>query len=151
MIILAEEFFSAKTDPDQLSMTESDMAKLRSIDPATMTEKTVEDGPVAWVLVLPTTKDLETQFLRKAIGERELLARTPERGSYDALYLCSALVLPEYRSRGLARTLTLEAVASVRSRHPIKELFVWTFSEEGKNLAGSVAGTTGLPLHERAP
>jgi hypothetical protein len=149
MISLADEFFGARNDPDQISVSDDERTKLMAIDPSTLSERRVDDGPVAWILLLPTTLAIEERFLRKEITERELLDLTPVGGSYNSIYLCSALVLPEFRSHGIARALTEEAVRSMCSRHHIKELFAWIFSSEGKRLAETVAAATGLPLRFR--
>jgi GNAT superfamily N-acetyltransferase len=149
MIKLAEDFFGARTDPDQISVGESVMERLRQIDPAALTEQSDPDGPVAWILVFPTTENLMQQFVSGEITEKELLDLTPAGKTYEALYLCSALVLPEHRRKGLAKRLTKEAVESVRSRHPVRTLFVWAFSDEGESLALAVAKETGLPLKRR--
>ena len=88
-------------------------------------------------------------FIGGAINERELLERTPVPGAYDALYLCSALVLPEYRGKGLAGELAAGAVADIRRDHAIRSLFYWGFSAEGDMLAASIAKRSGLPLYRR--
>lgn len=149
MIRLAEEFFDVRNDPLQLSVDRKVMARLRKIHPSTITERRTRKGPVAWMLVIPTTAGLMKQFIKKQINERELLAKTPLRGTYDAIYLCSALVLPEYRGKGIAKRMLVKAVKAIRKRHPIRSLFYWAFSPEGKKLAQSVAEETGLPLHRR--
>jgi ribosomal protein S18 acetylase RimI-like enzyme len=151
MIQLADEFFSVKNDPAQIAVDENVMARLHRIHPATMTEEATDDGPIAWMLVIPTTHELMTEFILKEINERELLDATPTSGTYDAVYLCSALVLPEHRGRGLAKRLLLEAIASIRRQHPIASLFYWSFSEEGKKLSEAIAKETGLPLLQREP
>lgn len=149
MIRLAEEFFDMKNDPDQLSMDEESMARLREIHPDTMSEEKDENGPIAWILVIPTTHALMERFTRGEINERELLNRTPSGGVYDALYLCSALVLPEHRGKGLARRLTSRAISSIRHDHHIRSLFYWSFSGTGDALAASVAREFDLPLYGR--
>jgi ribosomal protein S18 acetylase RimI-like enzyme len=68
---------------------------------------------------------------------------------YDALYLCSALVLPEHRGKGLAGRLTSRAISSLRHDHPIRSLFYWSFSGAGDTLAASVAREFDLPLYVR--
>jgi hypothetical protein len=146
MIRLADEFFGARNDPDQISVTEEDVEALRKLHPFTMNERSDDSGPYVWVLVIPTTNAIMELFLRREIGERELLHRTPAGVRYDAIYLCSALVLPERRREGLALGVTLEAVRSIMSEHPVKTLFVWTFSGEGERLAQKVATETGLEL-----
>ena len=149
MIRLAEEFFDMKNDPDQIAVDAAVIEKLGKIHPRSMSEERDENGPVAWILVIPTTGPLMEEFIRGRINERDLLERTPVDVPYDALYLCSALVLPERRGQGLARALTLDAIAAVRRDHPLKALFYWGFSGGGDALAASVARASGLPLYRR--
>lgn len=150
MIRLADEFFETKNDPDQISVTEIVMSRLGQIHPSTLSEKRDENGPFVWILILPTTQQLMEEFITEQITERELLEKTPTGASYDAVYLCSALVLPEYRGKGFARGLAVDAVRSVQHTHPIKELFCWPFSVEGKTLAHAIARELNLPLRQRS-
>lgn len=149
MIALADEFFQAKTDPQQISVTEDIINRLRQIHPHTLKAETDENGPIAWILVLPTTHALMEQFISKKLTEEELLDQTPVGGRYDALYLCSALVLPEHRGKRLARRLTMQAVKSINNDHPIRTLFFWSFSVEGEKLAHAIAVESGMPLLRR--
>lgn len=146
MIHLAEEFFETKNDPQQISVDEKTRDLLTRIHPDTLSEVRNEHGPIAWVLVIPTTRELMERFVQGTIHERELLDLTPLGGTYNALYLCSALVLPEFRGRGIARDLVLKTCRSIRKDHPIRHLFYWAFSNEGKNLARTVADALQLPL-----
>ncbi|MFA6455863.1 MAG: hypothetical protein WCW40_03495 [Bacteroidota bacterium] len=152
MIQLAEEFFATKNDPSQLTITEEVMEQLRSIHPATMGEVANEQGPIAWTIVIPTTRRIQEQFLNGEIGESELLEltlRTRERYlKYTSIYLCSALTLPEFRAKGLAKKLVCDSIREIQKEHPIDGLFVWAFSEEGKKLARNVSVLTTLPLFE---
>ncbi|MGD0589578.1 MAG: GNAT family N-acetyltransferase [Bacteroidota bacterium] len=149
MIRLADEVFGMKQDPTQISVNTKVIARLRKIHPSTMTEKSTKNGPIAWILVFPTTQDLMKQFITKKIHEQELLKSTSLRAEYDAVYLCSALVLPEHRRKGLAKRLMCKAIKSIQKQHPIKFLFYWGFSAEGKKLAVSVAKNLSLPLYKR--
>ena len=149
MIQLADEFFEVKNDPAQIAVTEATMARLREIHPSTLTSEDDENGPIAWILIIPTTSDVMEQFITNMINERELLELTPLHTQYNALYLCSALVLPEYRGKGFARRLLREAITSIRRDHPITSLFYWAFSVEGDKLAASMAREFSMPLHKR--
>ena len=146
MVKLAEEFFQTKNDPMQISVDEKTRAILKRIHPSTMAEYGNKKGPIAWTLVIPTTLLLMQEFVSKAIHERDLLERTPLNSQYEAVYLCSALVLPEYRGKGLATGLVSKSIRSILEQHPIKYLFYWAFSKEGEKLAQSVAKEFGLPL-----
>ena len=150
MIELAEGFFETKNDPDQISVTEEVMERLRKIHPATLAEEDHGKGPVAWVLLIPTTEKLMRLFVAQQISEKDLLQQTPIPGTYEAIYLCSALVLPEYRGKGLAKRLACRSVEAIVQDHPVKHLFYWAFSPEGAKLATSIANRMGLPLLERA-
>lgn len=149
MIKLADEFFEAKNDPAQVSITGETMALLKKIHPSTMGEKADRKGPIAWILVIPTTRTLMEEFLSKKINEQQLLNTTPLKSKYDAIYLCSALVLPEHRGQGLAKDLLIKAIKTIKKKHPVKFLFYWGFSVEGKGLATAIAKEFSLPLYQR--
>jgi GNAT superfamily N-acetyltransferase len=59
------------------------------------------------------------------------------------------MVLEEYRGKGIAKRLTLEAIDSIRKDYPLKTLFVWPFSKEGELLAEAIAKASSLPLLKR--
>jgi len=149
MIQLAEEVFSVKNDPDQLDVNSTVLERLHKIHPATLAEYDDGNGPVAWILLIPTTLELMNQFLEKKISEKELFDSTPLNTKYEALYLCSALVLEEYRRKGIAKRLTMGAIENIRKDHPLKALFVWAFSKEGDLGAAEIARLTALPLYKR--
>ena len=149
MIQLAEDVFAARTDPNQLDVNNRVIEHLQKIHPATMSEYDDGNGPVAWILGIPTTLELMNKFLEHKISEKELYELTPLNTKYEAVYLCSALVLEEYRGKGIAKKLAIEAIERIKKDHPIKALFVWAFSKEGEALAEKVAGITQLPLKKR--
>jgi hypothetical protein len=149
MIQLAGEIFDAHNDPDQLNVDEEIMEQLERIHPATISQYIEGDGPVCWVLLIPTTSAIMNQFIKGEISEDELLNSTPLNEKYDALYLCSCLAFPEFRRKGIAKQVACEAIKSIRADHPIKTLFVWNFSEEGASFAETIAKHEGLPLLKR--
>ncbi len=151
MIALADEVFSAHNDPAQLEVDEEVMERLERIHPATLSEHVVGNGPVVWILLIPTTIELMNKFVSEEISETELLDQTPLDIKYEALYLCSALVLPEYRRQGLATQIGTAAIESIRRDHPIKYLFTWNFSKEGADLSELASETLHLPLLKRHP
>lgn len=149
MIQLADDVFAVKNDPDQLDVNQDVLDQLRRIHPATVSEFDDGHGPVAWVLLIPTTLGLMDQFLSQSISEKQLYEQTPLDAAYEAIYLCSAMVLEEYRRKGIARQLTLKAIDSIRKDHPIKNLFVWSFTIEGDMTADTISQITSLPLLKR--
>ena len=145
------EFFAADDDPEQLVVDAAIMEQLRGIHPAALSEAHDEDGPFAWVIVIPTTHEAMERFIIGEIGERQLLTMHPAGSQRAAVYLCSALVLPEYRGKGVARQLTIDAINVMQHDYDITDLYVWAFSLRGRKLAESVALSCRLPLHERVP
>lgn len=149
LIQLADEAFDYRSDPDQIEMTDEQRSKLIAIHPATLQAENNEGGPVAWLLVLPTTLQLMERFVKHEISEKELLDLTPIGVPYQAIYLCSALVLEEYRRKGITMRLTLKAIAEISKNNPVEALFVWPFSDGGDKVAEKVAATLKLPLMTR--
>ncbi|MFZ4619968.1 MAG: GNAT family N-acetyltransferase [Bacteroidota bacterium] len=159
MIQLADEFFETKNDPSQLDISEEVMEQLRSIHPATMGEISNDEGPIAWTIVIPTERSTRERFMNGEIGEKELLSTTLDEHDrhlegdghvkFTAVYLCSALVLPEFRGKGLAKKLVLDSIRAIQNDHPIDELYVWAFSGEGNALAEKIALELQLPLFRR--
>ncbi len=149
MMQLVTEFFDARNDPDQISVTPEEQKKLFAIHPATLSELANEDGPIVWILMIPTTQIVMERFLSGKISEKQLLERTKLGDTYDSIYFCSASVLPEFQRKGLAKQVSLTAINDIQKSHPIKSLFYWPFSAEGKALAQSLARTCGLQLFER--
>jgi hypothetical protein len=150
MLQLASDEFDAKNDPTQLDVNEKTMKRLHKLHPSTLSEYDDGNGPVVWILVIPTSLDLMNRFISKKINEQEILDLTRPDTTYEALYLCSAMALEEYRGKGIAKRLTIEAIESIRKKHPLKSLFVWPFSQEGNGLAESISKAVGLPLLKRA-
>jgi len=150
MIQLAEDVFDAKNDPNQLDINQEVMERLQRMHPATVSEENDGNGPVAWVLVIPTTMELMDWFLKQKITEKELFELTPLDTIYEALYLCSALVLEDYRRKGITKKLAVQAIENIRTDHPLKALFVWPFSKEGDLASETIAGLVSLPLFKRS-
>ncbi len=149
MIQLVTEFFDVKNDPEQLNVNEDVMEKLNKIHPACMSEYNEGDGPIVWILIIPTTEATMKRFLSKEISETQLLNETPIGGKYDAIYLCSASVLEEYRRKGLASQVGFDAIKKIMKDHTVKALYYWSFSPEGQALAEKAAEELNLPLYKR--
>ncbi len=149
MIQLAEDVFAVKEDPGQLDVNQDIIERLLKIHPATVSEFDDGNGPVTWVLLIPTTRELMNKFLENKINEKQLFELTPLRIKYDALYLCSAMVLEEYRRKGIVKRLALNAIENIRKDHPLKALFVWAFSKEGDAASETIARLSSLPLYKK--
>jgi GNAT superfamily N-acetyltransferase len=149
LLQLAEDAFAMRSDPAQLQVDEHVLEHLRQLHPATVCEITDAHGPVAWVLLIPTTLEMMQDFVQDRITEQQLYDRKPMGVPYQAVYLCSGLVLPEHQRKGLATRMTLEALDHLRRDHPIEALFVWTFSPAGLASAKAIAAAAGLSLRER--
>jgi len=149
LIQLADEVFAVKSDPNQLDVNLEVLERLIQLHPATVSAFDDGNGPVAWVLIIPTTLKLMNRFLNLEISEKELFYQTLPDETYDVIYLCSALVLEEYRRKGIAKNLALTAIDEIRKKHPLKAALVWAFSHEGDLAAETIAGLAKLPLHKR--
>ena len=149
MLQLIDEVFATRNDPDQIQVTQKQLKKLGAIHSATLSEYANQEGPLIWILMIPTTTVIMTEFLSGKISEKGLLKKTKPGISYDCIYLCSATTLAEYRGKGKTKQVCLEAIERIMKDHPIKTLFVWPFSAEGRRLADSLANACGLKLLEK--
>jgi hypothetical protein len=147
MMILIDEVFDTRKDPNQLQVSQRQMKKLEEIHPATLSEFADENGPVIWVLIIPTTESIMNDFLTGKISEKDILTKTKPGDEYTSIYLCSVTTLPEYRGKGESKKICLQAIENIRKDHPIKSLFVWPFTKEGEKLAASLAKECKLPLY----
>jgi len=149
MIQLADDIFDTKSDPEQLDVNEDVLNRLKELHPGSVSEKANENGPIAWILLIPTTRKLMESFLAGDISEKELFYLTNPGEQFDCIYLCSAMVLSEFRKQGITTDLTTAAIMEISKTHKIKALFVWAFSEEGKLSAHKIANKLNLPLFEK--
>ncbi len=149
MIELVTETFDTRNDPEQLDVNEEVIEQLARLHPATLSEHVEGDGPVVWILIIPTTTEFMNRFLNYEISEGDILKLTPLHSTYDTVYLCSASTLAEFRRKGLAKKMTIDAINEIKKDHPIKALFVWHFSKEGEILAEKIAEELSLPLLKR--
>ncbi len=134
MLNIAERFFGTASDPNQMPITRESFYKLQQLHPKTVVYRLDNGEPISWVVVLPTQTELMEKFLKREINERELLDLTKSQDEYEALYLCAAFTIPEYRRKGYAVEMFKEAIKDIPHTKDVK-LFAWPFSQEGKALA----------------
>lgn len=149
LIQLADEVFSVKSDPSQLDVNLEVLEKLTRLHPATVSAFDDGNGPVAWVLLIPTTLELMYRFLAGEISEKELFNLTQPDTAFEVIYLCSVLVLEEYRRKGITKNLALSAIAEIRKEYQLKAALVWAFSKEGDQAAETIAQLAELPLYKK--
>ena len=149
MIELADQVFDVRNDPEQLNVTEEVISQLKSIHPATLSEFIEGDGPVCWILLIPSTLKTMDDFIENKITESELLKSSLNEKNYQAIYLCSALVLPEFRNKGIAFRSTIDSIKSMQEKFEIHYLYSWPFSEEGRSLSEKISATLNLPVKLR--
>jgi len=149
MLELAEEVFASKNDPNQLDVNEEVMEQLQRIHPESIAEYDNGHGPICWIIQIPTTRQLMEQFLANEISEKQLFELTPLNVPYQSVYLCSGMVLQEFRRKGIAKKLAFDALLKIRESHPIEALFVWAFTQDGDIASESLAKLSGLPLFKK--
>jgi hypothetical protein len=146
MLALIDETFATRNDPGQIQVSRTQMKKLQAIHPATLSEMSNENGPLIWVLLIPTVKNIMQEFLQNKISEAQLLKKTKPGQKYDCIYLCSATSLPEARAKGQTKALCVKAIQDICKDHPVDTLFAWPFTKEGGSLADKIAGEVGMTL-----
>lgn len=131
---ITEQFYGTASHPEQIPIIKDSFDKLMSLHPEAIKLKADENGePLSWVVVIPTGKDLMEKFLKNEITEKELFDRAVEEKKFEALYLCSAFTIPEYRGKGYAKELLKEAINEFAPTDTIP-LYGWIYSKEGEKL-----------------
>lgn len=147
IIKITEDFYGTESDPNQIPVTEESSDKLLSINTDTVLYRTDKNqNPVACVVVIPTSKKTMKKFLNKEITEKELLDIAVSEKKGEALYLCSAFVVPEFRRKGYAIRLLLEAIEKLSNKQQKIPLYYWGYSKEGKGLAQNLSKIVGRDL-----
>lgn len=94
--------------------------------------------PIAWSLVLPTSKEIKGRFLNGEINEKKLFEISTKNPSFESLYLFVVVVLPEHRQKGLAKELMNYQINYFKDKYNINDFFAWIFSTEGDKLVKSL-------------
>jgi hypothetical protein len=143
---VAEAIFGTESDPDQIPINLDSVEKLDKLCKGWLeTRLNDENEPVSWVLVFPTQKDVAIRFIKKEITERQILDLTLPAEHYDAVYLASAITLPEQRGKGYASELLLKAINNM----PVSKdalLFAWPWSEDGEALLSKFSTVQGKEI-----
>ncbi|HXK36697.1 MAG TPA: hypothetical protein VJ553_03900 [Candidatus Paceibacterota bacterium] len=146
---IAERIFGTAQDPDQIPINRESLRKLMTLSPESIQHELDDKGdPIAWVVVVPTTRELMEQFLQGKLTERELFDRTEPHAEYDALYLSAAVTVPEHRLRGIARRLFRRAIERI-PHAPDAVLFAWPTTDDGRAMAKALAGRFGIEVRLR--
>ncbi len=146
---IIDEVFDTRNDPQQIQISEDVRERLLKIHPAVFSEYNEGNGPCIWTLLIPTTEAIMNLFVTKKITEQELFERTESETKYDAIYLCSAITLPEYRGKGMTCRMCMDTINKIQKDHSIKYLLVWPFTTQGNQLAEKLATKTNLILKRR--
>ena len=149
MDLIAEQIFGTYHDPEQISVTKESGVKLEKLTPHWIEYEVDSKGdPIAWVVVLPTSKELADKFLSKEITEKQLLDLTNSQDVYSAIYLCAAITIPKYQLQGLARKLFVKAINKI-PKTPDYILFAWPIGDGGQAVAERVGEDLGRDIRIR--
>lgn len=146
---IAEEFYGTETHPDQIPITTESAAKLDSISDLWFNCELDDQGePISWIVVIPTSIRIMNDFVSGTITERQLFDATTPATAQEALYLCSVFTLPDYRRQGLAEKLMVQTIKEFELTGK-KELFVWIYSPEGKQMVETLQKKYDRFIHIR--
>lgn len=146
MMNLTESFFDTKIDESQIPINLESRNKFFALSPYTFAVEVIDNNPIAWVLTMPTHKEIARDFIDGKITEKELFDRTKPGGKYDAVYLASSFTVPEHRRKGFAKRLRKIALGKFFEIYPIEMVFAWPYSEEGKALDKALEKEIGRPI-----
>lgn len=130
---IAEEFYGTVHHPDQIPITGESQQKLFQLHPKTVLFKLVDNEPVSWIVVLPTSQTLAEKFVNGEVTEKELFDKTTPSDVYEALYICSVFTVREHQRKGYGTGLLSEALEGIPLQ-PDPYLCCWIYSKEGEAM-----------------
>ena len=146
---MAEALFGTANDPDQIPVTDESLHRLRALAPDTVLQLRVDGQLAAWVVAVPTTRDIMERFLAGHCTEADVLTATAPAAIYAACYLCAAVTLPRFRRRGYAGRL----VRALAARLPLAAdavWFGWPTTAEGAACAPYLPAIVPGPVYWRS-
>ena len=146
---ISEAIFVSEEDPNQMPITKETKKRLQEINKDALLYKIDEkENLISWVVTIPTSTELMDKFLSKEINERELFEQTKPNTEYDALYICAIVTAPEYRNKGYAKEMILEAIKRFEKTKDLK-IFAWPTSKEGLSLLTTLEKETARKIYLR--
>ncbi len=146
---IAEQFYGSESHPDHIPIKAESAAKLDSISDNWFNCAFDDNNePISWIVVIPTSIALMKDFITAKITEKQLFDSTSIATPQEALYLCSAFTIPEYRRQGLAMRLILETIGQFE-QSGTKELFAWIYSPEGEQMVTTMQQRYGRKIYIR--
>jgi hypothetical protein len=138
MCDLAVKLFGTDEDPTQADPNLENSKALISVDPHSYVYAEEDGHTMGWSCVLPTSKRNMELFLSGKITEKQLFEYSMANHSFEELYLIAAIVLPEYRKKGLASCMMESQILYFKKAHGISDLYAFTLTEDGKGLIGKI-------------
>jgi predicted acetyltransferase len=93
------------------------------------------------------------KFIASKITENELFEGIKDSVDYtnfETIYLCSVVIIPEYRRKGLATKSIIKSIKKIIGKRKIRPvLFYWGFSDAGKKACEKVAKIMELEVKSK--
>lgn len=146
---IAEQFYGTAQHPDQIPIGEESQHKLHLLHPKTVLFKLIDNEPVSWIVVIPTTRVLGEKFVNGETTERALFDQTVPSEIYEALYICSVFTVREHQRKGYGTQLLREALDGI-PLVPNPYLFCWVYSKEGEAMYQALTKKFKTVVHRRS-
>lgn len=146
MLRYGEDFFKTQSDPDQIPVSKESLDSVLRLHPSSVQVKVNDAGElVGWATIVPTQREVLSYFLHGKYSEKDLLMLSKYQKKYEALYLCSAFVVPSERGKGYAVSMLLEAIEKIPlQRNPVYG--AWLYSNEGVSVVKKAQSALGKTI-----
>ncbi|MBI2044655.1 hypothetical protein HYT23_01215 [Candidatus Pacearchaeota archaeon] len=150
---MMEEYFKTSENPEEAQIN---MKNIKWVHENVLDFDNIikfEGKIIGNTFMLPCTKDLMGRFLSNSINENQLfeeIKKNVNPKKFDAIYLCSSFIKPEFRGKGLSVEARMKTIKRVTKNLKIKPiLFYEPYTEEGEKSCEKVAEILGLELRKR--
>jgi len=149
----SEEYFETEEDPAQFQPTKENILWVRKNIPDCFNAIKYKGVLIGYSFIIPCSRKLMELFLLKKLTENRLfqeVKKSADHRNFETIYMCGAVVKPEFRRRGLASAALIKSIRKITGTRRLKPtLFYWEYSRQGGKLASYVAKILGFRLKKR--
>jgi hypothetical protein len=150
---LAEKYFKVSEDPEQMPADHDSSIWLSKNFPESLNTITLNGKLIGYTFILVCSREDMLDFVSKKINERQLWVRVKknfDRHNFNAMYVCTVIITPKYRRRGIALMALKEHIARITAftRKDVR-IFYWAWSKEGEKLAQAIKNILKIPIYFR--
>ena len=148
------EFFGMPNDPEQFQATKENRDYIYSHLRKFLNIIRFGNEIIGYSFMIPCSNNIADLFIKKRISENDLFNRVKEERiddtNFEAIYLCSSIIRPEHRRKGLALEGFVKLIKPLMEKRNFKSrFFFWGYTPAGRAAVLKLARVLNVCIEER--